>query len=266
MFEARLIQGALFKKIIESIRELVKDANIDCSESGLSMQAMDSSHVALVALVLRSDGFDHYRCDRALSLGLQLESLGKVLRCAGSDDILTIKAEDAGEKLTLIFESESQDRISDFELGLMDIDSEHLGIPEQEYTATVKMPSSEFQRIIRDLQILGDTCTVSVTKEGVKFSTGGDIGQGNVMLRPTASAEKEDDEVTIQMEEPVELTFALRYLNLFTKATPLGGHMTLSMSPDVPVVVEYPICVDKGGEGVGHVRYYLAPKIDEEEE
>ena len=61
MFEARLTQGALFKKIMDAIRELVKEANIDCSESGLSMQAMDSSHVALVALMLRNDGFDH-RC------------------------------------------------------------------------------------------------------------------------------------------------------------------------------------------------------------
>jgi len=49
-----------------------------------------------------------------------------------------------------------------------------------------------------------------------------------------------------------------RYLNSFTKATPLGPTVSLSMSPDVPVVVEYPI------EGNGYVRYYLAPKIDDE--
>lgn len=52
----------------------------------------------------------------------------------------------------------AQDRISDFEMKLMDIDSEHLGIPETEYSTIVKMPSSEFQRIIRDLSVLGDTC------------------------------------------------------------------------------------------------------------
>lgn len=38
----------------------------------------------------------------------------------------------------------------------MDIDSEHLGIPETEYEATVKMPSSEFSRIIKDLSSIGD--------------------------------------------------------------------------------------------------------------
>ncbi|CAN7096921.1 unnamed protein product, partial [Brassica rapa subsp. narinosa] len=30
---------------------------------------MDSSHVALVSLLLRSEGFEHYRCDRNLSMG-----------------------------------------------------------------------------------------------------------------------------------------------------------------------------------------------------
>lgn len=62
------------------------------------------------------------------------------------------------------------------------------------------------------------------------------------------------------MEEPVSLTFVLRYLNSFTKATPLATQVTISMSSDLPMVIEYRI------EGMGYIRYYLAPKIDEEEE
>lgn len=120
--------------------------------------------------------------------------------------------------LTIMFESPSQDRISDFEMKLMDIDAEQLGIPDQEYACNIRLPSSEFQRIIRDLGVLGDTCTISVTKEGVKFSVSGDLGTGNVMLRNSAgSAEKEEDQVVIEMDEPCELTFAMRYLSFFTK-------------------------------------------------
>jgi hypothetical protein len=40
MFEARLVQGAILKKIIEAIRELVTDANLDCSSTGISMQVI----------------------------------------------------------------------------------------------------------------------------------------------------------------------------------------------------------------------------------
>ena len=97
-----------------------------------------------------------------------------------------------------------------------------------------------------------------MTKEGIRFSASGDLGTGNIMLKQNTSVDKEDDAVVIDMQEPVELNFALRYLNLFTKATALGPTVTLSMSPDIPIVVEYPI------ENYGYIRYYLAPKIDEE--
>ena len=75
MFEARLIQGSLLKKVLESIKDLVTDANFDCSNNGFALQAMDSSHVSLVALLLRSDGFEHYRCDRNMTMGMNLSNM-----------------------------------------------------------------------------------------------------------------------------------------------------------------------------------------------
>ena len=60
-----------------------------------------------------------------------------------------MQAEDSGDVVTFMFEAKNNERISDFELKLMDIDSEQLGIPDTDYAATVKMPSAEFQRIIK---------------------------------------------------------------------------------------------------------------------
>lgn len=71
MFEARLLQGQLLKKIIEAIKDLVTDANFDATENDFSLQAMDSSHVSLVALKLEKDGFEHYRCDKPISMGVR---------------------------------------------------------------------------------------------------------------------------------------------------------------------------------------------------
>ena len=88
--------------------ELVTDANFDCSGTGFSLQAMDSSHVTLVALLLRSEGFEHYRCDRNLSMGMNLGNMAKMLRYAGSNDIITIKADDGSDTVTFMFESSSK--------------------------------------------------------------------------------------------------------------------------------------------------------------
>lgn len=262
MFEARLVQGALLKKILDATKELVESANWDCSSNGISLQAMDSSHVSLVALLLRSDGFEPYRCDRNINLGINMTNMTKIMKCASNDDVITISSEtDSPDSINFMFESKDQDRVSEYSMKLMDIDAEHLGIPETNHEAVIKMPSSEFQRIIRDLHTIGESVTIKVDKEGIKFSANGELGEGSVNLKQSSSAdEKEDEQIVIDLQESVELSFALRYLNMFAKASSLSDSVTLSMSKDVPLVVEYRI-----GE-MGYVRYYLAPKINEDEE
>jgi len=37
MFEAKLAEGHVFKKIVEAIKDLVTDVNIDVSPSGISL-------------------------------------------------------------------------------------------------------------------------------------------------------------------------------------------------------------------------------------
>ena len=69
MFEAQLEESGTIKKLIESIRELVHEVNIEATPAGIALQAMDSSHVALISMNLRSDGFHVFRCDKPVTLG-----------------------------------------------------------------------------------------------------------------------------------------------------------------------------------------------------
>jgi len=262
MFEATLTQGEVFRKVIGAITELVTEANFDVSEEGVNLQAMDSSHVSLVALQLRAAGFEGFTSQRGMSLGMNLASLTKVLKCMNSKDSITMRAQDNADSCAFIFESEQEDRISNFDLKLMDIDAEQLGIPETEYQCVVRMPADEFQRICRDMQVLGDTIAISASKESVKFSVQGDIGTGDMTLKHNKEVDADKDEsqaIKIELEEPVNQTFALRYLNFFTKATPLSKTVNLYMSPEVPLMVEYTM------DDLGYVRYYLAPKIEDDE-
>lgn len=260
MFEARLVQGTLLKKVLEAIKDLINEAIWDCSGAGITLQAMDNAHVALVAVNLRSDGFETYRCDRNLSMGMSLTSMSKILKCASNDDIITLKAGDNADTVTFMFESPNNEKVSDYAMKLLDLDAEQLGIPDTEYSCVVKMPSGEFQRICRDLSQIGESVVICCTKEGIKFSASGDLGTGNVKLAQNSSSDKEEESVIVEMNEAVTLTFALRYLNYFTKATPLAGQVSLSMSQDVPLVVEYKIA------DMGVLRFYLAPKIEDQDE
>ena len=101
---------------------------------------MDNSHVSLVSVNLRADGFDKFRCDRSLSMGMNLTSMSKILRletililasifycilllrCAANDDIITVKAQDQADTVTFMFESPNQEKVSDYEMKLMNLD------------------------------------------------------------------------------------------------------------------------------------------------
>merc|ERR1712160_73529 len=143
----------------------------------------DSSHVALVSLLLRESAFADFKCDRATSLGMNVESLSKIFKMCGPNDSLKLRWEDNADVVNFQCEGSDEDRIADFDLKLMQIESEHMEIPEQQYKVVAKLPSAEFQRICRDLKEFGETMHVKASKEGITISVKGDLGAGNVMLK-----------------------------------------------------------------------------------
>merc|ERR1711979_73556 len=255
---AHLQHAAILRKVVDAMKDLCKDVNFDCSEKGLQVQSMDSSHVALVSLLLRESAFSEFKCERPTSLGMNVDSLGKILKMCGQTWALKLKWQNEADTVTFQCEGGEDDRIADFDLKLMQIESEHMEIPEQHYKVVAKLPSAEFQKICRDLKEFGETMQVSASKEGIKFSVAGDIGAGNVMLKPR-DAEKPEDRVTLTVHEPVTATFALRYLVTFSKAAPLCGTVELGLAPDAPLLVKY----DLETRDNGFMQFYLAPKTDE---
>jgi proliferating cell nuclear antigen len=198
---------------------------------------------------------------------------------------------------------------------LMDIDQEHLGIPDTQYDATITMSSAEFSRICRDLSALGESVKIEASKEGVRFSADGEVGTGSILLKQSAGSdrraaraktdpdeeeeedtkpnvddeegEEEQDEeerpkkrkangsskssakkskaaagdedvgVSIILEKQVSLTFSLKYLTNFAKSAPLAREVSLNMSNDVPLLVQFDF-------EQGLLQFFLAPKISDE--
>ena len=288
MFEATVEQSDLWKKILEPIKEVVNEANFECSPAGMQLQSMDASHVSLVSVLLRSDGFKNYNCSRNFNLGINCTNMAKILKCANKEDSITMRYEET-DTVTFLVESAGQEKVSDFTMRLITIDTESLSIPHQTYSATISMPSAEFTKICRDMSMFGEALVISVTNEYVKFSTKGDFGQGSTTVKPTMAADlqrsvdvktetdttqevaeatpvvSEDNAdagsnvITLSCTEDVTLTFALKNLVIFTKGSPLSDRVTLRLAMNEPIQIEYKI------EGYGYMRFYLAPKVEERE-
>lgn len=96
---------------------------------------------------------------------------------------------------------------------------------------------------------------IEASKDGVKFSCNGDIGNGSVTLRSHTNIDKPDLNVDIELTEPVSLTFSLKYLVNFCKAAALSNQVKICLSSEVPLLVEYNL------SGSSYLRFYLAPKV-----
>ena len=100
------------------------------------------------------------------------------------------------------------DRVAEYDMKLMDIDADTLGIPDTDYDARITMLSSEFTRIVRDLLSLGESVRIEVSKEGVRFASDGEAAQGNILLKQTDAAReryenygKDDDDQEKDVKE-----------------------------------------------------------------
>ena len=55
ILEVQTVQSSAFRILIEALKEILTDANLEFDETGMKIMAMDSSHTVLVHLKLGAD-------------------------------------------------------------------------------------------------------------------------------------------------------------------------------------------------------------------
>lgn len=248
----------MFKAIVDSLKDLINESNLVCEAEGISLQAMDSSHVALVELKLPASGFAHFRCDTPVNLGLNLKVMASLLKLCDKEDVVTLSYSSVHpDELQLLFESADGNRMSHFTHKLMDIDQEQMGIPDTDFPVKIAMSSAEFQNIVRDLKELDDVVELQVGKEGVCFAVKGATSSGEIVRQPATMDQGNPEVLTCQYSAPCAVKLALRYLNMFGKATALAPRVSIHFGSELPVNVAYTM------HTIGTLQFYLAPKMDD---
>ena len=113
------------------------------------------------------------------------------------------------------------------------------------YPVEVKMSASEFQKLCKDLNTVGDALSINCEKDKVTFGITGDAGDSSLVLKQNASFKEKDSDkddtkskskstsdgkVSIECKKPLSLTFSLKYMINFAKAASISDDVTLKMS------------------------------------
>lgn len=175
------------KQLVTALKELLTDCVIEYSPNGMSLKAMDSSHVSLCTFRLAPSWFAAFDCttNDTCRLGMSLPTLDKLLQCAHRDDTVTMSVESVGDRfpdvlhLTMHPPTTPTTRTTQFEMMLLDIDADAIGVPgTADYTADIRMPSGMLVKVCKDLSVVGDTCVIRCVGGDTSGGAGGGGGGG----------------------------------------------------------------------------------------
>lgn len=253
-FKVKFGNPVLLKKIIEGIKEIVEVAKFSWSSKGLEIVTMDSSHVSLIHLRIDQTGFDEYDCNRTIEIGINIDFFYKIIKTANSDDKIVIEySDDKVEESISIKMERSNKKSQHFSLKLLDIETgDDLNIPGIEHDSITQFNSKKFQKYCNDaINLKAEEMIIRSIDNEIMFEYEGNSIESKIYA--------ETDEI-VKYSNNIKVIVSLVKLCVFIKATSLSDKLIISISPDFPLLLEYPIC--DGTVNIGFLKFYLAPKND----
>jgi proliferating cell nuclear antigen len=242
------------KQLFESLREILNDCNIQFDQQGIRILAIDGSHVCLVHSRLHADKFIKYECKREfINAGINVGAFYKLLKPVSSSDTLTFFMEaDNDHELHICVKNSEKNQVATYTYKLLDIDEKEFNVPDVEFPAAFTMKSQDFQNLCRHLNNIADEIDIKCVGEQLNISCEGDFASVDLILRPT---DKGLSFITTT-DEPIQGRFSLKFLLLFTKATPLSQTIQIALKNDFPLIITFNIA------DVGELKFALSPKVD----
>lgn len=256
ILEVKTVQSSAFRILIEAKKEILTDANLQFDESGIKVVAMDASHTVLVHLKLEAKNFEFYYCPNKTILGVNMMNFFKLIKTMNNNDTLTLYLEkEDTNHLGIKIENGEKNTLTTYKLNLMDLNDENIEIPPAQFSSVITMPSSDFQKICRDMYNLTDTIEIKSCGNTLHFACKGDFAQQETIIGESNSNGMSFLKKSDECEEIVQGVFALKHLVLFTKCTNLCNSIEIYLKNDYPLIIQYSVA------SLGNIKLCLAPQV-----
>jgi proliferating cell nuclear antigen len=256
ILEVKSVQTSVFKTLIEALKEILSETNIEFNELGMKIVATDEISTILVHLKLRADKFEYYHCEGKQVIGVDLLKLFKLIKTMSNNDTFTLYIDsDNINELGIIMEDGEKSEITTFTLNLIDLNQTEISIPPAEFDSIMSMPSVDFQNICRKMsQVSGKKVEIKSINDEYRIRCEGDDARVEVVRTPADSGMK-----FMQDNKPDIVTqgfYKLKDLIAFTKCTSLSQNIELYFKNDYPLIICYTVA------SLGELRLCLVPSSD----
>lgn len=250
--EMTTIHSDIIRILFETLKEILQDVNIIFTQQGIKITHMDNSqtvlvHLTLVADQIRSDG-GYYFCEAPRTVGVNMGTFYKLIKTVSKEDVISffIDREDKNH-LCIKIENKNKNITTVLKYKVYDIDQQEISIIENIDNETIfTMPSSEFQKYVKDMYNLSDVLEITIVGNQVTFSCDGDWASQKTIINSESPPAATD--------EVIQGKFSLQHLQSFTKATNLCINTNILLKNNFPLIVQYPI------PSLGILRFLLSQR------
>ena len=254
LFEIRTVQSGAFRTLIEGLKEILAEANLEFDSTGIKIIDVDETHTVLTYLRLNADRFEYFYCPAKFILGVNMMYLFKLIKTLSNNDSLTLFLPASNpNKLGIRAENAEKQSTNTWMMKLFDTNIDSIELPNIQFTSIITMPSTDFQKICRDMNGLGDGEKVEITSSGsdLIFKCLGDFAEQETIISENTSMKVQRSGQ--KTSEIVQGIFQLKHMVLFTKCTNLCPAIEIYLKNDYPLIIQYTVA------NLGNIKLVLAP-------
>ena len=241
-----------------ALKDILLETNITFQPDGIRIINMDKSHTVLAHMHLQAQNFEFFECKKEkIIIGVNMFHLFKLINSIDNDDTLTIYIENDDytdgvvSHLALKFENGEIKQCKTQKLRLIEPDPEDLVYPDVKFSSVINLPSSDFQKIIRDLAVISEKLEIKSVGNELIFKCSGQFASAEIHRAESDGSmgfiKRQDSSKIIQGE------FSLKNLGYFIKCTNLCSQIEVYLENNLPLVVKYDVAT------LGDIKLCLAP-------
>lgn len=254
----KTVQISPFRTLMTALKDILLETNITFQPDGIRIINMDKSHTVLAHMHLQAQNFEFFECKKEkIIIGVNMFHLFKLINSIDNDDTLTIYIENDDytdgvvSHLALKFENGEIKQCKTQKLRLIEPDPEDLVYPDVKFSSVINLPSSDFQKIIRDLAVISEKLEIKSVGNELIFKCSGQFASAEIHRAESDGSmgfiKRQDSSKIIQGE------FSLKNLGYFIKCTNLCSQIEVYLENNLPLVVKYDVAT------LGDIKLCLAP-------
>ena len=245
----------VFVAIFQLLKNWNSHINMHFEKDRLFIQSMDKSHVCLANIEIKSKWFSEYDCINNNKISVDSNHFAILMNYALKHDNIELKFEDEvePEKLYVNFLNGKETKGAFdhfFELNLIEIEEDSLGIPDVEYDVDFVIESKKLTELLSELNTFGQDLNIICNEEKVELNASGDSTKIKVNI-PIDDL----NEYAIAEGEELNISFSLSHLCKMCCSMKLGATIDVSLSGEYPMSLKYNLGDDS------KVVFFIAPKV-----